>query len=129
MRVKKCRQKLCDCVNCKQKEYRAKNIEKYTYNNLRNNAKRRGKEFNLTFEEFLEFAIRAKYFVGKGIFKDSLHIDREDETKGYVFSNLQVLANSKNVKKFLTYKYGPTGKPEDFEVKTYKPTDYPDTPF
>ncbi len=53
---------------------------------------------------------------GRGITKNCLHVDRKDETKGYVPGNLQILTNSKNIQKYLTWDHGQRGKPTNFRV-------------
>jgi len=73
---------------------------KYAYYNLRSNAKHRGKEFDLTFEQFKKFAIETDYFVGKGKKKDSYSIDRIDNNKGYTLDNIQIMTLSENSKKY-----------------------------
>ena len=94
------------CYRHYQQSYRKKNPELYAYRALKANAKRRGKHFDLTFEQFKEFCVRTKYLVGKGIEKDSFTIDRVEEHLGYTVSNLQVLTNSQNVKKrYLQYNW------------------------
>lgn len=90
--------------------------DKYAYKNLKTNAKRRGKEFSLTFEEFIEFAIKHNYIAGKGITKTGLHIDRIDNRKGYTIDNIQVLTNSENIRKYMTYDIGLKGKPVNFKI-------------
>jgi hypothetical protein len=99
------------CSACKSRKYRQNNPLMATYHIKKYNAKIKGKEFNLTFEQFKKFAIKSKYIKQKGIFRDSLHIDRIDETKGYTIDNVQVLTNSQNIRKFLEYKW------DDFERK------------
>ncbi len=86
-------------------KYRADNPVKSAYQNLRTSSKKRGKEFSLTFEEFEQFCVESEYIKGKGIFVNSLHVDRIDETKGYVTGNIQVLPNGKNVKKYCDFAY------------------------
>lgn len=117
------------CHNCKRKRYQAKNPIKYAYQELRARAKKRGKEFTITLEDFKEFCASTEYMVKKGIYKESLHIDRIDETKGYVKGNLQAIPNADNIKKFLHYDYH-NGK---FSAVTQKIGDdndnYKDVPF
>ena len=84
---------------------------KAAYCNLKANAKRRGKEFSLTFEQFRDFAIKTDYHQKKGVEKESFHIDRIDEEKGYSIDNIQVLTNSQNVKKYVKYIH-----PQQFRV-------------
>jgi hypothetical protein len=100
---------------------------KYAYQNLKSNSKRRGKAFELTFEEFSEFAIEVDYLKKKGITSTSLHVDRIDENKGYTRDNIQGLENSKNVRKWLIYHYN--GVAMEFETKTTKPQIIKDVPF
>ena len=91
------------CYSCRTRKVRKENPKKAAYYALQSNAKRRGKYFDLTFEEFNQFAVMTDYYIKKGIAQDSFHIDRIDETKGYTIDNIQVLTNSKNIKKYLTY--------------------------
>jgi len=89
----------------KKKRYRAKYPIRYAFTTLRDNAKRRGKVFTLTFQQFQEFAIKTQYMIKKGIWQDSYHIDRINEAKGYTPDNIQLLTNSDNVKKYLRYNW------------------------
>lgn len=70
--------------------------ESYTYSLLKSNAKRRGKEFTLTLEEFKTFCQETGYLQGKGKKKKSMSIDRIDHTKGYSIDNIQILSLSEN---------------------------------
>jgi len=128
----KCRKKAQHgryCYRCSKKRYIENNPVKYAYQTLKGNAKRRGKEFDLTFEQFEKFVSTTKYMSGRGIYKDSLHIDRKDETKGYTIDNLQILTNSKNVKKFLRWNHDAKGKPTDFSVSKFVDEPNDDDPF
>lgn len=69
------------------------------YLNLKSNAKRRGKVFELTFDQFREFASQCQYIKKKGRTANSYHIDRIDETKGYTIDNIQLLTNIENIQK------------------------------
>lgn len=104
--------KLCD--TCKKRKYRKENPLKASFQSLKDNAKRRNKEFNLTFDEFKEFSIKTDYYKKKGISSESFHIDRIDESKGYLINNIQVLTNSQNVKKYLKYRYDPELRKMEF---------------
>lgn len=106
----------CYCFSCAQNRYKEKNPERYAFYVLKNNAKRRGVVFGLTFDDFLKFAIRTDYMAKKGITSTGFHIDRIDERKGYFKNNIQVLTNSDNVRKFLTYSFNEKGKPIHFKV-------------
>lgn len=94
------------CRNCRNALYKAKHPEQYAYNTFRNNARRRGKDFSITLEQFIEFAtVKTCYMDQRGNTKDGLHIDRIDETKGYHIDNIQVLKNTDNVKKYKNFRY------------------------
>lgn len=69
------------------------------YNNLKCNAKRRGKEFDLSFEDFEKLAIECDYLKGKGRKTSSYSIDRIDNTKGYTIDNIQVTTLGENSRK------------------------------
>ena len=103
------------CGKCNSRKYRENNKIKAAFQNLRANAKRRGKEFILTFNEFEIWAIETEYIIGKGRSKHSFHIDRIDESKGYSIDNIQVLTNSENKKKYLRYARNEKGKPEHLD--------------
>lgn len=98
---------------------------------LRDNAKRRGKIFELTFEQFETFAIKTQYYKKKGIYSDNYHIDRIDESKGYTIDNIQVLTNSANIKKFLSYKYDDHARRmvANVSIQRYENTPDPNVPF
>lgn len=104
------------CSKCQ----RLKNPYKYAYQTLKDNAKRRGKVFELTFEQFCEFAIKTDYITRKGIKKNSIHIDRIKEDVGYKIDNIQPLTNSQNIKKYLKYYWDEYNRKMIFEFKTYK---------
>jgi hypothetical protein len=129
--TKKCRKPAKSgkyCYSCRQKRYKEKNPEYYAFYVLKNNAKRRGVVFGLTFEDFKKFAIKTNYMKKKGTGSESLHIDRIDEKKGYFKGNIQVLSNSDNVKKYLHYYLNEKGKPVGFKVRksfVLKEEDYP----
>jgi hypothetical protein len=75
------------------------------YYKLRANALRRGKPFEITRQDFAEFCVKTPYMVGKGRHADSYHVDRIDESKGYVKGNLQILTNRENVRKYGVFTY------------------------
>lgn len=87
------------CNKCRMRKWRAENVMKAAYDNLKSNAKRRGKEFKISFEYFEKFCIEEEYLMGKGRTKTSFTIDRDKDELGYVEGNLSVLENSDNVKK------------------------------
>lgn len=119
------------CSSCVGKKTREKHPLKYAYTALRTNAKRRGKEFTLTFEEFKEFVIKTDYMAKKGIYKTSFHIDREKEHLGYTKNNIQALTNSENVKKYLEYYWNEEEKKMHYTTVTHKSNNKkdPNDPF
>lgn len=106
------------CNTCKNNRFKKNNPHKYFYGKLKNNAKRRGKEFTITLEDFIEFCQDTEYLDGKGRGATSFHIDRDDETKGYVKGNLKKRTNIENVRKYIEW----SGKNEhgenEFTTKT-----------
>ena len=127
----KCPPKEKVCYSCRYKMSKDKNPMKLAYRSLRGHAKERGKEFSITFEEFKQFCVKSDYITKRGIGKHSYHIDRIEETKGYVAGNLQLLTNSENIKKYIRF----IGISEDcskvfkVEVQTTEITISNETPF
>ena len=106
--MSKCSTKLCRrrkakgrtiCHTCIHEKQKITNPFGYWYQVLKANAKRRGKVFTLTLEQFKKFAIDTDYLCGKGKSKHSLSIDREDNDKGYTEDNIRILTLSENSKK------------------------------
>ena len=137
--MRKCATKFCRndaakgrryCHKCRKAKWRKKNPMKAAYDNLKSNAKRRGKHFDLTFEEFKEFAVEVDYLNTSGKQATSITIDRIDETKGYTRDNIQALTNRENVQKYLHYNYSAKDGKMNFKVETrIKNDDYDDLPF
>jgi hypothetical protein len=69
------------------------------YKALRDNAKRRGKEFTLTFDQFKEFCYQTDYIAGRGRTKESYSIDRIDNQLGYTADNIRVMTVADNARK------------------------------
>ena len=88
------------CCSCRYLHEKQNDPIGVAYRRLKSHAKKRGKQFSLTKFQFAEFCIKSEYSVKKGLYKDSLHIDRIDENKGYHYDNIQVLTNTQNVKKY-----------------------------
>lgn len=88
------------CFSCEKQNYRKKNPLKYAYQVLKNNAKRRKKDFSLTFEEFKLFAEKNDYMNKKGTRSKSFQIDRIDESRGYHVNNIQCITLKENIYKF-----------------------------
>ena len=95
------------------RRWRAANPVKAAYHNLKSNAKRRGKAFNLTLQDFKDFCQATDYIKSRGRKATCYHVDRIDETKGYSRENIQPLTNSANVKKYVQFCYGPAMSEED----------------
>lgn len=87
------------CSTCQSRLYKERSPERYFYLRLKANAKRRGKAFSLTFEQFKEFCFKTEYLDKKGRKKFSLHIDRINPLDGYTIDNIRVLTNTENVKR------------------------------
>jgi hypothetical protein len=117
------------CNTCITRRYRLNNQLRATYQSRKDNAKRRGKAFSLTFAEFCEFAVETDYIRGKGITAKSLTIDRIDETGGYHIDNIQAIPNAANIRKFLHYKHDGTRMVASVTISRSNLTPDPDVPF
>ena len=87
------------CAKHHSRKFRELKPDKYAFANLRHHANRRGIEFTLTFEQFIEVAKPAGYIEAKGRTARALHIDRIDNSLGYVAGNIQVITASENCSK------------------------------
>lgn len=94
------------CHKHSKRHYRAKHFARYTFNALKQNAKRRKKEFTLTFEQFTEFCNQTGYLVQKGQAPGNYTIDRIDHTQGYTITNIRVLTHAENSRKGYWEKQG-----------------------
>lgn len=86
------------CDKCRMREYKKRHPIEYTYNAFRTNAKRRGKEFKVTLEEFKQFCRETNYLELKGKYKYDYSIHREINEKGYLLENMGIKTVSENVK-------------------------------
>lgn len=68
----------------------------YWYNIIKQNAKRRGKPFLITKEDFKQFCEKTNYLELKGKNKNSMSIDCIINEKGYVKGNIRMLSLSEN---------------------------------
>lgn len=92
------------CYSCKQRKYKERHPFRYEYNVLKQNAKRRGHFFGLTFQEFKKFCLETSYLEKKGRTKRKFSIDRINVRSGYVLENIQLITVSANSKKmYLDY--------------------------
>jgi hypothetical protein len=114
-RIKFCRHKRSTkssmCCTHKSQKYRKENPERYAYRTAMDNAKRRCKEFTITFQYFVDLLESEKqkgndYLKYKGINGFSLSLDRIENDKGYVNGNIQILTVSDNSRK-AQYAYCP----------------------
>jgi len=114
----KCKNELCIneaatrrryCLTCVKRKYREKYPLKYIYDTIKTNAKRKRKEFTLTFDEFDCFCKKTGYDKFKGITADCLSIDRIKANEGYHVWNIQAITVSQNIKK----RFDDSLKPDD----------------
>lgn len=101
----------CQAYRCKRKtknkqslcsrhyslKWRYLNPEKYVYQNLKGNAKRRGKIFTLTLGEFMDFLKEnPDYMKSKGKGVKCLQIDRIKNKLGYTKDNIRSISAKEN---------------------------------
>lgn len=72
-------------------DFKQRDPVKYTYHYVKNNAKRRGKEWGLSIEDFRKFCEEHKYIKKKGKQRWSMSIDRIDNNRGYFIDNIRPL--------------------------------------
>lgn len=88
------------CSACARADWALRNPEKYLYANLRGNARRRGKVFTITFEEFKAFLESENYLRRKrGRSKTSVSVDRVINELGYIAGNLKAITLQANSSK------------------------------
>lgn len=94
------------CAKHRKRKEKETNLVGVTFWNLKSNAKRRNKDFNLTLDEFKIFCERTNYLKLKGRVKNKASIDRIDPNKGYSLDNINILTVSENSKKRYTDEQG-----------------------
>ena len=106
--MKKCRTKYCRglvipetshspyCSKCRSARWKQSHPLKYSFKALRSRAKERGHSFDLTFDEYREFAERTGYGLLKGKEAHSLSINRIRSEEGYHKDNIEALTLSMN---------------------------------
>jgi len=87
------------CYKCRSRIDKERIPITYTFNALRNNARRRRKEFTLTIEEFTQFCQETGYMELKARHKTGMSIDRIDSSRGYSYDNIQIMNYSVNSSK------------------------------
>lgn len=91
--------KLLRCCSCQNKRQRSKDPVKYAYQTIKDNAKRRGKRFVITLDEFREFCRETGYIELKGKDPDSASIDCIIDEIGYAKGNIECLSLRDNTLK------------------------------
>jgi len=87
------------CLKHRKEYSKEKSPINYVYHTLKQNAKRRKKEFKISYKYFKQFYIDNNYMERRGRFKGSITIDRMREEEGYVEGNLQILEQVTNLRK------------------------------
>jgi len=101
------------CYMHAKRRQRENNPVKAKFFAFRDNAKRRGKKFELTWEWFVEFNEKTNYVKLTGREKYSITMDRIRNHEGYVPGNIGVLTLSDNSSKANKAEYAKYYKPED----------------
>lgn len=70
-----------------------------SYNNLRNNARRRGIFFAVSLDYFQEFCEQTNYLELRGIGGNDMTIDRDKPELGYIDGNLVMMTRAANAAK------------------------------
>ncbi len=87
------------CSTCRSRRFAKNNPVKYFFNLHKVNAKRRGIEFALTFNQFKDFCVEVDFIKKKGKKITSLTLDRIRSDRGYHIDNIQALPLAFNSKK------------------------------
>lgn len=90
----------------------------YHFNALRNNARRRGHSFSLSFEEFKKLVAKSGYYDQPRTDKMMPSFDRINVHEGYHIDNIQVIPLSINCQKRSAVDYG--DMPLDQFMEKYK---------
>lgn len=87
------------CHKCRSWRWRENQPMKAAFHRLKSHAKSRGIEFRISFAYFAYFARKSELIEKTGRTADSLTIDRRDNRKGYIVSNIQVMTRAANSRK------------------------------
>lgn len=107
--MKKCKHPKCknnaapnrnECNSCKHRTWKDKNRLVFMWYMLKKSAKKRGYDFDLPKEWFVNFAISTGLAVNSGRLAHCFTVDRIRNDVGYIVGNLQVLTKSQNSTKF-----------------------------
>jgi hypothetical protein len=124
-----CRKKAVEqrnyCHSCRKRKFAELHPLKYSYMNLRQRARARGKEFTITYHYYEDLAIKSGYDKNKGRSSESLTLDRIKNNLGYIPGNIRVVTNRVNVQK-MHYSDYKKGKGKNPFLPQY---DYSEVPF
>jgi hypothetical protein len=84
------------CNTCASRMFRYYNPVEYAYHNLKSSARKRKIAFNLSFQEFCDFASDHGYIEGRGRQPYSLTIDRINTKGPYSIDNIRILSHADN---------------------------------
>jgi hypothetical protein len=87
------------CGACYHARRRERDPIAYRFYLLKVNAEQRGKEFDITLEEFRSLCKETGYHLRSGRHAEGLTIDRIDPRQGYTRENMQVITCSENSSK------------------------------
>jgi len=85
------------CTTCQSRLKRLIHDDRYAFENLRSSARKRGIEFLLSFDDFMEFVSVTGYLEQRGKDPHSLSIDRIKTDRPYMLGNLRILTYADNV--------------------------------
>jgi len=114
------------CSRCNNRRWAQRNPLRYAYGNLRRRARQRGHAFELTFEQYRQFAVQTGYDQLKGKHGKSLSIDRIDPSRGYRMNNIRAVTLSENSR--LKYSSMPGWMKEEYEKELAKTSHEIDIP-
>lgn len=115
---------LCDRHH--QQRFRMKSPKKSAFATLRDHAKGRGIEFNLTYDYFTGLCDCAGYWDLRAESRGEwASIDRVDGTKGYVMGNLRVITHAHNSAKSNRERYLPAHVQSIIERKRNRAREHP----
>ncbi|MDE2103690.1 MAG: hypothetical protein KGL39_41010 [Patescibacteria group bacterium] len=105
------------CSKCRRLRWKEKFPLHYSFSKLKFRAAERGKEFALTRDEYISFAIKTDYARMKGKTSLSLSIDRVDNSRGYSADNIRAITLQSNSRRqFVPY------FAHQIENESYQPT-------
>lgn len=87
------------CSKCKARIAKALNPYRTTYRKLKSNAKRRGKKFSLTLEEWTTWCNQTGYLGLRGSKSGDMTVDCTKAWLGYRIDNITMMTKRENVQK------------------------------